>query len=189
MPSNCVADAKGVAFVKDARETFARVEPEIRIMLANYLRAHFRLMSCEHEDIVQVAVENFYFYLESLDRELPFERSELDALALTFAKRRAIDYWRSPVSRYVRELSVKDWERVGGTDASAENVAHYRRLLVDELREIIEMQEEDQTLLLSSLDPTARSTPLSLNDRKRLSRLRKRLKESFGMSSRGNNLE
>jgi hypothetical protein len=144
-----------------------------------WLKANFGYLRSEHEDIIQDAAADLQI---SIKREQVTDRVHIRALGLAILRRRAVDRYRSQISRAITDRKLKDKSRAVFSEDASDTV-HYQQLLQRTLLFLTKQSFSDRSLLVREVLGKSTPTSLSASDRQRLHRLRTRLSEFLKLRS------
>jgi DNA-directed RNA polymerase specialized sigma24 family protein len=150
-------------------------------VVLRYLRARYRALAGDHDDLLQQTLEDMLRYFGALSGPLP-PKEQWPAIGVAILKRRIVDRFRQSTARASVSIEEMMDEELMPEDpkAATEEIVQYRRVLATVMRLLSQLSAADQALLLEELDPaSAAATSLSSTDRKHLSRLRQRLREQL----------
>jgi DNA-directed RNA polymerase specialized sigma24 family protein len=139
---------------------------------AAFLSRRFPSLRDLHEDFMQQAAEA----LLKAARKGPVQ--DWRGFGFSILKRRIADHFRDPVRKWAEESLIEEIDAGPATDP--EIVAHYAAQLKLVVGFIAGLPPEDRHLFWSTeMSRELRSTPLSVAERKRLSRLRAQLRDKI----------
>jgi len=138
-----------------------------------WLRANFGYLRSEHEDIIQDAAADLQV---SIKDDRVADRAHMRALGLAILRRRAVDRYRSQISRAAADRKIKE-KSTAGTSEDVSDAVHYQQLLQRTLLFLTKQSFSDRSLLVRDVQGKNTPTSLSAADRQRLHRLRTRLGE------------
>lgn len=166
----------------DARGASDRRLRQVSVALRNYLRRHYRLLSNEHDDLIQQTLADL---VQAQPAAEGMPEGELTALAYTILKRRLVDRFRlaaRDIVDTVEPSALPEPHDEGTFDARM----HYRRLLRAVLILVSDLDPAQQALLLEETMPGTGGGTRSPAQRQQLRRLRellrRRLLDEFGIT-------
>ena len=120
------------------------------------------------------SLADLWSYLRDTPSRHDIAPHELSRLAFTIFRRRAVDLFRGPASRWARVTDVLPEEVA--SDAQTEKRVLMKQVLRITVAELADMPREDRTLLAMATGLSNHSKrPLNARDRQRLHRIRVRL--------------
>ena len=158
----------------DLQENFTADFQRLQRTLSTYSRARYSIFGSLVEDLVATTIADLWEYVHNNPRTA-FSSEDLDRIAFTLLRRRAVDLFRDPATKSMLAL-----EKVEESDEVVDEHSEKRLLMKDVLqitmREIQKLSREERNLLAiaSGLSATQHEA-MSQRDRQRLHRLRSRL--------------
>ncbi len=144
-----------------------------------WLRARHGSLAQSHEDIVQQTSADLLEWMGQ--REAPIELAELGRVGFRVLQRRAVDAYRDHVRRWANEPLFPLGEDVHSPDLGPEESVEYAQLLKAVIELLSNLPASDRELILRDelFAGAETATALTQAERKRLSRLRKELRNQL----------
>lgn len=140
-----------------------------------WLRVRHGTLADLHEDLIQQATADLLEWEQRQPARVPDET--LRRVGFRILERRVYDSFRGEVRRWASEPA--DPDDLESPDHGPEQSAEYAKLLKALIEVLTHLRASDRALVLRDEFSKGRSVALSPAERKRLSRLRKELKEQM----------